>query len=356
MPTHAKEAPVSSLNLHLLTAQCTQSKFSPGDVIRRKGIHYRDMLLIIDGEVDVNVESDRGETIHVSEPGSPIGEIAFLRGWPATATVTARTATRALVIDDRTLVHLEECQPALTADFLRYCADKARERASSNLTWESSRRQYHRSNHVEVLLCRNRDMLEEAKRLRYEVYCQELGRQSPYANHTEKTISDELDKTAQVFIAVEGGKTIGTIRGNTAAESSLGVLEDLYRMKSSPHHPHATSICTKFIVKRSKRGGPAAMKLIAAIVSYGLHNQIKECFIDSVPALLPYYRAIGFTLAGEPFVHRENGVSHPMRLDLVRHGARLSKESGLREYVTILMKANAFKFFSAARRFAAFGQ
>jgi predicted GNAT family N-acyltransferase len=186
-------------------------------------------------------------------------------------------------------------------------------------------------------------MLESAKRLRYTVYCQELGRQSPYADHERKIISDSMDDTAQVFIAVEGGQTIGTMRGNIASESSLGILEELYGMKRSPHHPHATSVCSKFIVQKSKRGGAASMKLIAAMVRYGLRHGMKECYIDCVPALLPYYRAIGFQISGNLFLHRENGLSYPMRLDLIKHGKRLSNESGMREYLSLLMKVHAIK-------------
>ena len=40
------------------------------------------------------------------------------------------------------------------------------------------------------------------------------------------------------------------------------------------------------------------------------------------PALLPYYKALGFKIAGQKFFHPENGPSHPMRLDLVKHGGR----------------------------------
>jgi predicted GNAT family N-acyltransferase len=78
------------------------------------------------------------------------------------------------------------------------------------------------------------------------------------------------------------------------------------------HHPQATAICTKFIVKRSRRGGPAAMKLISAMVRFGLRIDVKECYIDCIPALLPYYKALGFTIIGHQFFHRENGPSFPM--------------------------------------------
>ena len=85
------------------------------------------------------------------------------------------------------------------------------------------------------------------------------------------------------------------------------------------------------------------MKLIAAMVRYGIRQDIKECYIDCIPALLPYYRAIGFQISGQRFIHRENGLSYPMRLDLIQHGDRLSHEAGMREYLKFLMKVQAIK-------------
>ena len=290
-------------DLELLRSVCREDCFGPGQVLRRKGQHYRDMYVIIDGCVDVNRETDTPHsTFVVSEAGSPIGEISYLRGCPATATVTAQATTNVLVLDDPALARLEHEHPVLVADFLRYVAKTAEERLSHNLTWDSDSATTTKSRDIEVYLCRNDDMLNNARRLRYEVYCQELGRKSPNADHEKKNISDQLDDTALVFIAVESGEMIGTLRANASFDSALGAIEELYGMKGSVHHPHATGICTKFIIKKSKRGSFASMKLIAAVVRYGLRNDIKECYIDCIPALLPYYKAIGFKLTRDlPF-------------------------------------------------------
>jgi predicted GNAT family N-acyltransferase len=343
----------SKSGLESLQSICRRARFEPGEVIRRKGQHYRDMYVITDGRVEVDPELSRGPAgLVLLDAGAPIGEIGFLRGSPATATVTARTATGALVIDDPTLARLEREQPALTADWLRQLAQTAEERTSYNTTWGVATTAYARPQAIEVYLCRSKAMLENAQRLRYEVYCLELGRQSPYADHDRKIITDHLDETGHVFVAVEAGKTIGTLRGNAAAESPLGVLEELYGMRRSPHHPDATAICTKFVIRKSKRGGAAAMKLISAMVRYGIRKGIKECYIDCIPALLPYYKALGFTIAGPKFFHRENGPSHPMRLDLVKHGEALSNEAGMREYVSLIVKAQAIRLIDGVRGYA----
>jgi hypothetical protein len=90
----------------------------------------------------VDLDAGPAAKLVLSEPGSPIGEIGFLRGSSATATVTARTPTCALVIDDDMLARLEREQPAVNADLLRRLAETAQERTSFNLTWSTSAAAY----------------------------------------------------------------------------------------------------------------------------------------------------------------------------------------------------------------------
>lgn len=347
-----KPSPALPVEMTLLEQNCTEVRFAAGTVLRRKGQHYRDMFLLLHGSAEIDLESTSGEKILVSHCGLPVGEMGFLTGRAASATVTARTDTVALVIDDPTLDLLEREQPQLAAQLLRHLTTVCDERTSFNVAWELAGPSSMDARPIEVYLCRSAEMLEEAQRLRYEVYCEELGRQSPYADHAKRTISDQLDRTGQVLVARRGDETIGTLRGNGAWEQELGVYEELYGMKDSKYHPDATAIITKFIVKKSQRGGPAARKLIAALVRYGL-DRVRECYIDCTPPLLPYYRAIGFKLAGPKFVHRENGLSLPMKLDLVKHGERLSREAGTGDYLRLYLKAQAFKLIARIQRRAA---
>jgi CRP-like cAMP-binding protein len=352
MQNISAQAAAPPIDLSLLRAHCQPIRFEAGQLLRKKGQHYREMYLITDGCVAFDPETGEAGRL-ISERGCPIGEISFLRGCSATATVTAKTATDAVVIDDDALGRIDREQPAIAADLLRHLADTAEERLSYNLILTPVTGIYAKPQAVDVYLCRNREMLETAQRLRYEVYCQELGRQSPHADHDKKIIADNLDATGLVFVAIENGETIGTLRGNAPTEGPLGMLEELYGMKSSPHYPHATAVCTKFIVKKSRRNGPASLKLISALVRYGIRNQYKECYIDCIPALLPYYKAIGFKMVGKKFFHPENGPSFPMMLDLVKYGERLSTESGVRCYLTLIVKARALKWLARLERASA---
>jgi hypothetical protein len=183
---------------------------------------------------------------------------------------------------------------------------------------------------IDVVLCRDRTMLESAQRLRYQVYCIELGRQSPHADHDRMIIGDPLDRFGHTFIAIEDGETIGTLRTNFCKEGSLGIYEEHYGMRASKHHPDQTAICTKFIVKRSKRGSLAFFKLMFDGLQYLTRRGAAECYIDCIPSLVPFYERCEFRVAGEVFCHNENGPSIPLMLDLARHGNSLCERLGPR--------------------------
>lgn len=324
---------------------CEQREFATGEALRIQGQHYRNMYLVVDGECAVQIKpGNRAAQLIVRGPGQPIGEIGFLRGTAANATVTAREPMRVLVVDNEAVDRLVAETPDIVADLMRKLSKIADDRTSYNLTLSDAADLDDKSaRKVDVLLCQNPEMLTRAQRLRYEVYCEELGRNSPSADHGDKTIADALDEFAHCFIAMCGGEVIGTIRINFSDAGSLGLLETLYGMTQSPHHPDHNGICTKFIVKRAHRGGPTAMQLVSHATQFGIRHKKKECYIDCVPKLVHYYRAMGFKPSGETFLHPENGPSLPMRLDLDRYGKELVGEMGIRRMLKFYVKARAMK-------------
>ncbi len=329
---------------------CAAVGFSQGDLLRVKGRHYRDMYWLTSGRVKVDFGDDADvPNVAVVDAGWPIGEIGFLLGTPAAATVTAASAVTALVIDDAALARIDREQPALAARLLRVLAGIAESRKNWNTTYAGASGDYARGGAIEIRLCRGRDMIEAAQRLRYEVSCGELGRSSPAADHDRKIISDALDAAGYTFVAIEAGEVIGTLRVNFARDGPLGALDDLYGMKRSPHHPTATAVCTRFVVRKSRRRSPAAIKLIAAVSRHCSQNGIAEVYIDCIPALLPYFKAIGFRVAGERFYHRENGPSYPMMIDVARHQARWSEELSLLQYLQLYIKAKAIRWIDGLR-------
>jgi len=304
-------------NSRKLAELCQILYFDAGDELRLEGHHYRDAYLIREGSVTVCLDTtDENAQSVVRGPGAPVGEACFLKGCAATATVRAKTPGSALVIDDRILQRVEVEHPMLAANLYGYFADVAEQWQKHAAAAMGGAQRAGSGAGLEVYLCRNEAMLTEAFRLRYQVYCTELGRESPNADHDRKIIRDWLDDFGLTFIAVKDGRTVGTIRGNFSAEGSLGILEDWYSMNASIHHPHKTGVLTKFAVKKSNRSGAVAMSLIAAVKKYGERHDVKECYIDCIPRLLPFFRFFGFRIAGDRFMHYENGPSYPLMTSL----------------------------------------
>lgn len=319
-----------------------QVTFGQGDILRQSGMHYRDMYIVLDGTANAkpDVAGGDGQDRQISA-NDPIGEICFLQGTAANATVTATTDLQAIRIDDRQMATISEQRPDLAAWLLQTLAETAAERLSQNLSVLEGTELTEDPSAIEILLCRTEDLRQQAKRLRYEVYCGELGRKSPNADHRNRVISDALDRTGVCFVAQKARETIATLRVNYAGDGPLNELEPIYGMTRSPYFPDLCGICTKFIVDRANRGGPAAMMLIAQAVQMGMRDEMKECYIDCIPDLLDYYTALGFEQSAPEFLHPENGLSIPMRLNLEQHGAQMSGRDGLRRMVRLFLKSRA---------------
>ena len=318
------------LDPDLLAGVCKEVTFAAGNALRTKGLLSIDMYLLTRGEVEICLEnSGSNSTRFTAGRGSPIGEIGFIAGLPATATVTARTDVGALYIDNATWRTVEQRMPQLAVAFYRQLAEIAEGRRSYNLLFLESEKQSGPDVATEIVLCRRPDQLLEAQRIRYQIYCEELGRTSPYADPVKRTIADDLDETGHVLLAMQNGVPVATMRMNMSRDGGLGILEDLYCMTMCANHPEATGICTKFIVKREHRFGQTAFKLMATAIEMAQRYNIKDCFMDCVPQLKPFFLSIGFEQAGPPFLHYENGRSHPLRLDVDRYAKRIFRLTGL---------------------------
>jgi len=229
----------------------------------------------------------------------------------------ATCSTTALVIDDRVLGEIAQGDQATAAGFWKTLIEQRNKPATRAVE------------RIEVLLCRSEAMLLEAKRLRYEVYCSELGRRSRNADHNNRTLSDHLDQSGHTFIAREGGQIVGTVRANFAQEGSLGAYNELYDGEPWRRFRDRAAICTKLAIRSSNRSSDAVLHLLAAALQYVVRNDASACFIDSLPRFTPLYAKLGFVQAGEPFMHHENGWSDRLVLDLARYRGSISDNDPL---------------------------
>jgi CRP/FNR family cyclic AMP-dependent transcriptional regulator len=83
----------------------------------------REFFVLLEGEADV---SQDGRSINTLGPGDFFGEIALVEDVPRTATVTATTPVRVLVITDRAFRQLLEKHPELQRKVLVALAERVK--------------------------------------------------------------------------------------------------------------------------------------------------------------------------------------------------------------------------------------
>jgi CRP/FNR family cyclic AMP-dependent transcriptional regulator len=86
-----------------------------GKELTKQGRPGREFFVLVDGSADVNKGNRR---VNRLGPGDFFGEISLVRQVPRTATVTATSPVRALVITDRSFRSLLEHQPGIQAKVL----------------------------------------------------------------------------------------------------------------------------------------------------------------------------------------------------------------------------------------------
>lgn len=75
---------------------CFEATYAPGDVIVREGDRTAEhMIVITDGTASV---THKGKPLSTLGPGEVVGEMALIDGLPRSASVTAESAVRAIVL------------------------------------------------------------------------------------------------------------------------------------------------------------------------------------------------------------------------------------------------------------------
>jgi CRP-like cAMP-binding protein len=92
-----------------------------GRILVREGRPGREFFILVDGNVRV---SKGGRKLNELGPGDWFGEIALLTNTPRTATVTATSPVRVLVITDRAFRRVVEMMPTIALKVLASLGDR----------------------------------------------------------------------------------------------------------------------------------------------------------------------------------------------------------------------------------------
>lgn len=111
---HFKRVPlfasVSKKGLRQIVSAASEVDVPAGTRLVAQGEHGRELYVILRGAAEVKVS---GRKVSELTPGDFFGELAFLHPAPRSATVTARTDMRVMVLDSRSMEVIVEREPAI---------------------------------------------------------------------------------------------------------------------------------------------------------------------------------------------------------------------------------------------------
>jgi CRP-like cAMP-binding protein len=113
---------------HRLTERCVERRFDKGQIVYFEGQTADSMQALVEGHLKVSTFSSDGNELVIStvNPGEIIGELGVLSTDPRSATVTATTTSRALVLTRAVVMELIEERPAMAVAMLCRLADMVR--------------------------------------------------------------------------------------------------------------------------------------------------------------------------------------------------------------------------------------
>lgn len=118
----------SKAELRELSATADEVDLREGHILVREGRPGREFFVLVNGTVQVTA---KGRKLAELEGGDWFGEIALLTKVPRTATVTATSAVRALVVTDRAFRRLVETMPSIALKVLASVGERLERDAKS---------------------------------------------------------------------------------------------------------------------------------------------------------------------------------------------------------------------------------
>lgn len=113
----------SNRELSRIGSLTSEIRVPAGEVLVREGRPGREFFVIADGKAKATIRRKR---VAALGPGGFFGEMALFDSAPRSATVTAETAMRLLVLDPRSFVTLVETTPSVVWKILRVLAQRLR--------------------------------------------------------------------------------------------------------------------------------------------------------------------------------------------------------------------------------------
>lgn len=284
----------------------TSVVFEDGDVLRQKGAFAPDLLLITEGQVDCFL-SDDGAASFAMGPDTIVGEIGFLTGQAATATLRAFGPVAAKSVDASALRRLQQQTPTIAADVLRHLAQLLQQRSQENVVSQTGAPQGTKQT-VEIIRCFSLDQKRSAQRLRYDVHCLEKGLGSADADEQEGLIRDALDRTSTSFLAIADGRPVGMMRVNFFDD----LPSDHLSAETRGLAPEACVQITAVSIRETYMNDDMLEPLVGAIETFAKASGKGAVLVAIEADLAPDFERCGFTRTAQDLIHSETDARAPM--------------------------------------------
>lgn len=174
---------------------------------------------------------------------------------------------------------------------------------------------------IQVKIARTREELEQAFRIRYNVFGEELGRLDlqKYSDQKEWDMYDSLGVTTN-FIAFASGMPVGTAR--LIEDSRFGFpMDNLFSLYNLRIKSRKLGEGSRLAVIKEYRGGKGiGISLLKILHNCAIHKGITDiCITSAANNIAEIYKKIGYHQIGNSiFYEKFNDNIIPMRLELSR--------------------------------------
>jgi len=111
------------VKLDMFAAESDPRACEAGEVIFQAFDMGAEMYVVLEGEVELKIDSQVIETLG---PGEPFGEMALIDQAPRTATAVAKTPCKLAVIPERRFLFMVQTTPHFALQIMRVMADRLR--------------------------------------------------------------------------------------------------------------------------------------------------------------------------------------------------------------------------------------